>query len=293
MRTRKALSRSAEVPGRALPVLVALAVALGAAFVLAPSRLAAIGTDGGLSDQRNLIDTLSPAFVKYWKSGDQEFPPDLERVVDYWFRFHVVKGVLAAALLIVLVALAVRLWKAFLRPSGPGVRAGGRGFAAAAILVSVLALVSLAALMANVQGATAPFSSAASLLPLGAPSGQLAGAIDQIRQGLVHYPSTSGRNAVALKVMVDDFGLYHAVLAVMAFIVAVVLVGLSVMSWRRFAATGASGSAASDGRTRRTMRWFGVLSALLASAAIVVAVANTGTAADPAPALLGFYKGGW
>jgi hypothetical protein len=81
-------------------VLVALAVALGAVFVLAPSRLAAIGTDGGLSEQRNLIDALSPAFVKYWSSGDQGFPPDLQRVVDYWFRFHAVKGVLAAALLI-------------------------------------------------------------------------------------------------------------------------------------------------------------------------------------------------
>lgn len=74
MRTHKALSRSAEVPGRALAVLVALAVALGAAFVLAPSRLAAIGTEGGLSSQRNLVDALSPAFVTYWTSGDQGFP---------------------------------------------------------------------------------------------------------------------------------------------------------------------------------------------------------------------------
>ncbi|MFD9392962.1 hypothetical protein ACFWBB_20295 [Streptomyces sp. NPDC060000] len=285
MRTHKAQLRSAEVPGRALAVLVALAVALGAAFVLAPSKLAAIGTDGGLSEQRNLIDVLSPAFVKYWRSGDQGFPPDLQRVVDYWFRFHAVKAVLAAALLIVVVALGVLLWKAFLRSSGPG--AGGRGLASAAILVSVLALVSLAALMANVQGAMAPFSSATALLPLGASNGQLADAIDQIKQGLAHYPSTSGQNAVALKVMVDDFGLYHAVLAVMASIVAVVLVGLSVLSWRRFAAADRS-----DGRTRRTMRSFGVLSALLALIVIVIALANKGTAADPAPALLGFYKGG-
>ncbi|MFI8763950.1 hypothetical protein ACIGN6_03410 [Streptomyces sp. NPDC053792] len=285
MRTHKALSRSAEVPGRALAVLVALAVALGAAFVLAPSRLAAIGTEGGLSSQRNLVDALSPAFVTYWTSGDQGFPPDLQRVVDSWFRFHVVKGVLAAALLIVFVALAVRLWKAFLRSSGPG--AGGRGLASAAILVSVLALVSLAALMANVQGAMAPFSSATALLPLGAPSGQLAGAIDQIKQGLAHYPSPSDENAVALKVMVDDFGRYHAVLAALASVVAVALIGLSVMAWRRFAAADRS-----NGRTRRTMRSFGVLSAVLALIVIVVALANTDTAADPAPALLGFYKGG-
>lgn len=285
MRTHKALSRSAEAPGRALYVLVPLAVALGAAFVLVPGRVAAIGSDGDLFRQRNLIDALSPAFVKYWRSGDQGFPPELQRVVDYWFRFHVVKGVLAAALLIVFVALGVLLWKAFLRSSGSG--AVVRGLASAAILVSLLAMVSLAALMANVQGATAPLSSATSLLPLGSPGGRLAGAVDQVEQGLAHYPSTGGRNAVALKVMVDDFGLYHAVLAVMASVVAVVLAGVSVLSWRRFAA--ADGY---DGRTRRTMRWFGVLSALLALMVVVVVLANTGTAADPAPALLGFYEGG-
>ncbi|WP_329556693.1 hypothetical protein [Streptomyces sp. NBC_00696] len=286
MRTHKAaLSRPAEVPGRALAVLVALAVALGAGFVLAPSRLAANGSEGGFSEQRGLVDALRPAFVAYWQSGDRRFPPDLERVVDYWFRFHVVKGVLAGALLIVLVALGVLLWKAFLRSGGPR---GRLALASAAGVTSVLALVSLAAVMANIQGAVAPFSSVTSMLPLGTPGGQLAGAVGEIRQGLAHYPDTSGRNAAALQVMVDDFGRYHAVLAVMASVVAVVLAGLSVTAWRRFAATDRA-----DGRTRRTMGWFGVLSALVALAFIVVAVANTGTAADPAPALLGFYEGGW
>ncbi|MCX4815832.1 hypothetical protein OG601_35110 [Streptomyces sp. NBC_01239] len=286
MRTPKtALPRPAEVPGRALAVLVALAVALGAGFVLAPSRLAANGSEGGFSEQQGLVDTLRPAFVAYWRSGDRQFPPELERVVDYWFRFHMVKGVLAGALLIVLVALGVLLWKAFLRSGGPR---GGLALASAAAVTSVLALVSLAAVMANIQGAVAPFSSVTSMLPLGAPGGQLAGAVGEIRQGLAHYPDTSGRNTAALQVMVDDFGRYHAVLAVMASVVAVVLAGLSVTAWRRFAAADRS-----DARTRRTMRWFGVLSALVALALVVVAVANTGTAADPAPALLGFYEGGW
>ncbi|MGW3288598.1 hypothetical protein ACWDR3_28560 [Streptomyces sp. NPDC001002] len=292
MRTHDALSRPAEVPRRALAVLVALAVALGAAFVLAPSRLAANGSDSGFAEQHDLVDALRPAFIEYWRSGDRGFPADLERVVDYWFRFHVVKAVLAAALLIVFVALGILLWKTFLRSSGPGAR-GRVALASGAVVVSVLALVSLAAVMANVQGAIAPFSSLTSMLPLGTPGGQLAGAIDQIRQGLANYPSTGGQNAVALQVMVDDFGLYHAVLAVMASVVAVVLIGLSVLAWWRFAAPDASGGTGFDGRTRRTMRWFGLLSALLAFAVIVVAVANTGTAADPAPALLDFYKGGW
>ncbi|MDH6136713.1 heme/copper-type cytochrome/quinol oxidase subunit 2 [Kitasatospora sp. MAA4] len=287
------------MPGRALAVLVALSVALGAAFVLAPSTLAANGSEGGFAERHNLVDALRPAFIEYWRSGDRGFPPDLERVVDYWFRYHVAKAVLAAALLIVLVALGVLLWKAFLRSSGPGAGAGAGGrvaLASAGIFVSLLALVSVAAVMANVQGAMDPFSSVISMLPLGAPGGQLTGAIDQIRQGLAHYPSTSGQNAAALQTMVNDFGRYHAVVAVMASIVAVVLIGLSVVSWRGFAATGGSGSGASDGRRRRrrrTLGSFGVLSALLALAVIVLVVVNTGTAADPAPALLGFFEGGW
>jgi heme/copper-type cytochrome/quinol oxidase subunit 2 len=292
MRAHKVPSQSAEVPGRALTALGALAVALGAAFVLAPGRLAAKGSERGFAEQHNLVDALRPAFVEYWRSGDRAFPPDLQRVVDYWFRFHVVKAVLAAALLIVFVVLGVLLWKAFLRSNGPVAR-GRVALASVAVVVSVLALVSLAAAMANVQGAIAPFSSLTSMLPLGAPGGQLTGAVEQIRQGLADYPDTGGQNAVALRVMVDDFGLYHEVIAVLASIVAVALIGLSVMAWRGFAAAGASGDGAVEGRTRRTMGWFGVLSALLALAVIVVAVANTGTAADPAPALLDFYRGGW
>lgn len=78
MRTPKAaLPRPAEVPGRALAVLVALAVALGAAFVLAPSRLAANGSESGFSEQRGLVDALRPAFVAYWRSGDRRFPRTL------------------------------------------------------------------------------------------------------------------------------------------------------------------------------------------------------------------------
>ncbi len=75
MRTHKAaLSRPAEVPGRALAVLAALAVALGAGFVLAPGRLAANGSENGFSHQQGLVDALRPAFIAYWRSGDRRFP---------------------------------------------------------------------------------------------------------------------------------------------------------------------------------------------------------------------------
>jgi hypothetical protein len=33
----------------------------------------------------------------YWRSGDAAYDSQLRRVVDYWFRYHVAEGVLAAA----------------------------------------------------------------------------------------------------------------------------------------------------------------------------------------------------
>ncbi|GAA2425111.1 hypothetical protein GCM10010433_26360 [Streptomyces pulveraceus] len=268
-------------------MLVALATFLVLAFVIAPRPWAASMSDGGFGDQRKLVDRLSDAFVDYWDSGDRDISPDLKKVMDYWLQYHVAKAVVAALLLLVLIALGVHLWKSLLRADGLG--AGSRAaLASAGGVVTALALFSLAAVMANIQGATAPLSSLLSMLPIRTPHGELAAVLDQVGQHLADYPSAGGRTPAAVEVMVGDFSRYHAVMAVAATTVAVVLIGLSVASWRKSART-----AASDRRTRRVFRWFGLLSALLSLAVAVVAVANTATTADPAPALLGFFRGGW
>jgi hypothetical protein len=262
-------SRSA---GRAPTVLTALAVALMAAFVAGPRVLAARGPGGGFDDERDLTDAARRAFAGYWHSGDRAFSPDLAAVVDYWFRYHVAKAAFAASLLIVLVPLGVLLWRAFLRE-------GRAALAAAGALVTMVALFAVAAVMANLQGAAAPF---ASLLPM-ATGGAPAGTLDQVRRGLSGGPATP-----ALEAMIGDFSRFHVAMAVVAAIVAAVLAGLSVLSWRGFARTGSS-----ERRSRRVSGSFGVLSALSALVVIFVAAANTTTAADPAPALLAFFNGGW
>jgi hypothetical protein len=291
LRSPAAPSRSAGISGRALAMLVALAAALIAAliaaFVVAPRTLAASRPDDDLVDRRNLIEALREAFVEYWSSGDRDLSPGLERVVDYWFRYHVAKAVIAAILLIVLVALGVLAWKAFLRAGGLG--AGRRAvLVSAGVLVTVLALCSSATVMANVQGAIAPFASLLPMLTAGESDGELADTLDQVRQRLADSLSAGDQAPPALKVMISDFSRYHVALAVIAVIVAVVLIGMSVVSWMRFARTGSS-----DRRTRRVSGSFGVLSALSSLLVIVVGVANTTTAADPAPALLAFLDGGW
>ncbi|MCX4681046.1 hypothetical protein OG413_38215 [Streptomyces sp. NBC_01433] len=262
-------------------------MALVAAFVVAPGTLAARGADGGLADSHRLTEAVRQALVGYWSSGDREFTPGLERVVDYWFRYHVAKAVIAAILLIVLVALGVLLWKAFLKAGGLG--AGRRvALASAGVLVTMLALLSLVTVMANVQGAVAPLSSLLPLLAVGTTDGELADTLDHVRQRLADSLGTGGQTPPALEVMISDFARYHVAMAVVGSIVAVVLIGMSVVSWMRFARTELS-----DRRTRRVWGSFGALSALLSLVVIVVAVANTTTAADPAPALLAFFEGGW
>ncbi|MEY9892523.1 hypothetical protein ABIA31_006200 [Catenulispora sp. MAP5-51] len=259
------MTTAPNTPVRTSALLGAAAVALIAAFVLAPSPLAAIGgPHGGFSSEQALRDAFSKAFIDYWKSGDRAFPAGMQDIVDYWFRFHVAKAAIAAALLAVFIALAIRLWRI---TAGLGV------------LMAILALFSAAMLAANIQGAAAPFSSLLSMLPTGTSHGDLGTTITQIDQHLAHYPHQTTAATPAVKVMVDDFGLYHAVLAVVGAITALVLITLSVMAWRR--------------RANRSMLWCAILTALTALAVLVVTAANVGTAADPAPALLGFFQGGW
>ena len=276
-------SRSAGISGRALATLAALATALAAAVVVAPPTLAAVGSDGDLADSRHLTESLRAAFVAYWRSGDRDLSPGLKRIVDYWFRFHVAKAVIAAILLVVLVALGVLLWKAFLRAGGlgPGRRAA---LASGGVLVTALTLLSVAMVLANIQGAVAPLSSLLPMVPGGATGGELTGTLDQIRQRL----AAGDRTTPALAVMIGDFARYHVAFVVIAAVATVAFVGMSVLWWRKFAKTGPS-----DRRARRVFGSFGVLSVMLSLAAILSVVANTSAAADSPGVLLAFFEGGW
>ena len=286
MRTGTALPQSARVPSRELATLVALVAGLAVAFVVAPPRLAANAQTADLADQGHLAAAFRTALVGYWRSGDRNYLPALQRVVDYWFRFHLFKGGIAALLLIVLVALAVLLWRTTMRADALGMRSRV-ALASAGTAVPLLALFALAVVMANIQGALAPFASLLPMLTDGAPDARLAGPLEQARQQLAGSHRTSGYTPLALDAMVSDFARYHAVMAVVAAVVVVALLGLSVMCWRRFTRAGSS-----DRRSRRVWGWFGVCSVLSALMVTVVLVANAGTATDPAPALLGLFNGG-
>ncbi len=263
-----------------LAVLVGLAVALGVAFVVAPRVLAGIGPGGGFAGRRELVHAVRVSFVGYWRSGDRRLSPDLERVVEYWFRYHLAKAAIAAALLVVLVMLAVRVWRTYLGAGGRGQRAA---LVAGGVVVTLFAVASLAVVMANVQGAVAPLASLMPMLTDGTPGARLTATLAEARQNLAahsHVPP-------ALDVVTSGFARYHLAMAVIAGIGAVVFIAISVAVWRRFARAGSSG------RVRRLLGAYGVLSVLLVLAMIVVATANVGVARHPAPALLAAFQGGW
>jgi hypothetical protein len=265
-------------------MLAVLAVALAAAFVVAPRILAGIG-GGGFAGRRSLVKALRESFIGYWNSGDRDLSPDLQRVVDYWLRYHLAKATIAAILLVVLFALGVLIWKAFLTVGGLGTGARA-ALVSAGVLVTMFALFSLALVMANIQGVIAPFASLLPMLTAGATGARITGTLDQVRQQLA--AGTDGRHSPALDVMISDFSRYHVAMAVIASVVAALLIGAGAMLWKRFAGTDPSSR-----RTRRVLASFGLLSTLLSVAVIVLAVANAGTAADSAPALRAFFAGGW
>ncbi|WP_228542090.1 hypothetical protein [Nocardia sp. XZ_19_369] len=276
-------ANAARSTGRSVALLVTLAVGLVIAFVAAPGKLAANGSSESFGDESSLRAALRVAFVEYWSSGDRDFPPALSDVVDYWFRYHVVKALIAAVLLIVLVALAVLLWRAFLR----GTR-NSPALASAGGLVTLLALASSVLVMVNIQGAVAPFSALLPMLTTGAPDGPLADTLDQIRLQLADSLSAGGRTPPALDVMISDFARYHVAMAVITAVAALILIAMSIASWTAFARTNPS-----DSRSRRVWGSFGALFTVVSLAALVIAVVNTSTAADSAPALLAFFEGSW
>jgi hypothetical protein len=258
-------------------LLTALTGACLVAFFLAPNALAR-----GSVSTANVGDAFREGFTAYWASGSRDFPAQLDTTVAFWFRFHLVKAGVSALLLAVAVTFAVVLWRHSRQRAADG-RAARFSQVLSGALVGTVGLFALVALIANLQGAAAPFASLLPMLTAGG-DGELTATVTEIRQQLAAHPD--GRHSPALTAMIDDFAVYHAVLAAMAALVALALAGASVMAFRRLGAS-------ADARSRRSARTAGLASALLAAVVLVVAVANTMSAADSPQALSGFFAGGW
>ncbi|MGC0334263.1 hypothetical protein RKD23_007253 [Streptomyces sp. SAI-170] len=265
-------------PRRRIGLLTATSAALTAAFFVVPNALTGNGVD---------IDNVDTSFrrgmVAYWDSGSQDFPGQLEATVTFWFRFHLVKAGVSALLLVAVVALGAVLWRQS-RRSADDDRRGRLRLVPPGALVVLLGPFALVALVANLQGAAAPFASLLPMLTGGGTDDDLATTLTEIRHQLADHPA--GRHSPALTAMISDFAVYHAVLAAMAAVLALALAGTGAALWRRHKAT-------PDARPRRALKAGITASVVLAGLVLVVAVANATSAAHSPEALAAFFDGGW
>lgn len=260
---------------RRLLLLTTGALGLLLAMFLIPFRLAS-AWPGGYPDVTELSHQMGAAFVRYWHTGAAS---DLSGPVEYWARFHILKAILAALLLVVLIPLGVRLWTAY----AGAVRRGRRLLlGVAGVVHAAVTVLALLVLVANIQGAVAPLSSALGLMPMTNPDPALAEALTQVRHGLA-----TGQQSAALDALVQDYARYHAALAVVGTAVTLILLTVAVRMWRRRAQL-----ARSERRPRRVLLTGAVGVLLLAAFFAVTTAANLSTVAHPAPALLGFFNGG-
>ncbi|MEU3011432.1 hypothetical protein [Nocardia asteroides] len=263
------------------PLLGGAAGLLVVAFVLAPGPVAAQGAGVGIGGAGELRAALQEAFVGYWGTGVREFSPALADVVDYWFWYHVAKAVVAVALLLALALLGSVAWRSFRQAAGrsPGFRIA-LGFAGSVTLGA--GLVALVAVMVNVQGAVAPYSSVLPMVMEGAVGEELSGVLGQVDRELASAQGWSP----AVEVMVEDFSLYHLAMVVIAGLVALGSLGAGVALWRARAGF-------AELRLRRVVTGSAVVAVGLGVLFGVVAAANATTVADPAPALHAVFDGGW
>lgn len=272
------LSPRTLAPRRQIGLLTALTGAVLVALFVLPNALARSYVNVG-----NVGEVVRRGFVVYWRSGSQNPPGELEDAITFWFRFHLVKAGVAALLLAVVVALGVVLWRRS-RQRADG-RTGSRlALGLSQTPVALIGLFALVVLLANLQGAAAPFASLFPMLTSGGGGTELGTTLTQVQDQLVAYPG--GAHAPALTRMVDDLTTYHVVFAALTGVLALALAGTSVVVWRRL-------RTASDARSRRTIKVTGTASALLAALVLVVVLANISTATHSPEALAALFAGGW
>ncbi|WP_076260050.1 hypothetical protein [Intrasporangium flavum] len=278
----------APTGSRALLIPAAGVLAALAAVALLPFPAASLWPGGGYSDVAALGAALARGLEHWWRSGAVDAGPDLDAAVAFWARFHVVKAILSAVLLVLAVRLGRRTWHEYRQATGRGRRAR---LAVAGLAVSPVLVLAVLLVAANVQGALAPLSSALGLLPVGrvgagsgSGGGGLAGTVREIRLAL-HSPDASVPPALAR--LVGDFAAYHAVMVGVGAVVTLGLAAAAVRVRQR-----RRGVEAEPWRLRgpRLLTATSILG--LAVAFAVVTAANLSTYLHPAPALLGFFEGG-
>jgi hypothetical protein len=249
-----------------------------AAFLL-PAGLAALR---GYSGEAALVAASESAFVDADLSGPVAGSEDLAELTALWRDFHLLKAAIAGLLVLTLVRLASTLRH---RAEAAGGARRGWPLLSAYGGVVIWLIGALTVLLANVQGAAAPFASVASLLPSGRGTGELNGVLSQLRRAVMGDPATPV-GGIASELL-GDFTVYHAVFAVLAAVSGVVLTSLAARAlWRRWRLRG-PGQNPQPTWLVQTIA-YGTTGGLF----LLLSLANVSTWAHPVPALVASLGGG-
>jgi len=235
----------------------------------------------GFTGEAGLVAASESAFLHADLGGRVADSDALAELTAQWREFHLVKAAIAGILVVTLAGLASAL-----RQQAAGAeRDRRRRLLVAAYGGVVLWLLgALTVLLANVQGAVAPFASVASLLPAGRGHRELGGVLADLRQA-VEVDTVSPVGGIASELL-GDFILYHAVLAVLGAAAGVVLTTLALRAvlvrWR-LRATGRSGQPTWVLQTSL----YGAVGVFF----LLLALANTSTWLNPVPALVATLGG--
>ncbi|WP_406831215.1 hypothetical protein ABEG17_00075 [Pedococcus sp. KACC 23699] len=255
------------------------AALLTPAVFLAPAGLV---SSRGYSGESELVAASESAFLHADLSGPVADSQALAELTALWREFHLLKAVIAGLLVLALVGLAstVRC----------RVEAAGRGRRRWLLLsvysgVIVWLLGALTVLLANVQGAAAPFASVASLLPAAHATGELEVVLSHLRE-VVPSGTPSPAGGIASQLL-GDFTLYHAVFAVLAAATGSLLSAVALRAvWRRWRLRGP------DRSPQQTWLVQTILYGASGGLFLLLALANVSTSVHPVPALLASLGGG-
>lgn len=223
-----------------------------------------------------MIADVNSSLVVYWQSGTSELPTELAALVDYWFEWHAIKIVISTLLLLALGSLAAALWRRSLVARDGFV--SGR-YTTSAACATVLALLSVFLLVANIQATTEPLVALLPLLPSDDPDPALAQTLLEITRA-VDDPGSAGSPSFAT--LSDHVARYNWVMFAMTIPLTLVFGSGAFEACRRCR------RAATDSGARRLMyALLGGACTLMVVAMSILSASAVDAVADPHGALLG------
>ncbi|MFC9872968.1 hypothetical protein [Nocardia salmonicida] len=268
-----------SAPTRSSIALLAISGAgLVAAFVLGPAALLRERYPR-FDNESALSAALGESMTVFWQNGSGSLPSGLAELSDYWFRWHAIKIVISALLIVVLGLLAASLWKLF-QNRRIGRRYGSIGCAVAAMSATALALFSVVLLVLNIQATAVPLVALLPLLPGAHADAALTQTLLQITRA-VDEPGNSQADSPALLTLLEQITRYYWTMIIEATALSAAFGASTVVAYRRYVAA----RDADHPRRRFMYAFLGTAAMVMTFALVLLLGAAVGAVADPATAL--------